>query len=168
MKRPVIEENSTLAIDAGVITYNGYRAGDPRDHREVIRRIIFNIWGVGLIADITALAAKVKRIGAFSNTLASLMKIFTHKPFSVQAKIDGGEKKYLACPMITASNSRYTGGNMKIAPDARVDDGKLFMICVREISPLKFLILLPAVINGRSFEHPLVQTQFVQNPGVAV
>lgn len=112
-----VEENSIVAIDAGLITYNKCETGDPSsDPGEVVKRITFNMWGVGLIADIPAFAAKLKCIGAFSYTLASLVKILTHKAFSVHAKIDDGEKKYLPCCIISVSNSQYTGGNMKIAP----------------------------------------------------
>jgi diacylglycerol kinase family enzyme len=119
------EKESTVNIDSAIITYNKVKsdlsAGD------VSKRIMFNIWGVGLISDITKLAIRMRKIGSMNYTVASLIKLFSHKPYKLKAIIDGVEE-LLNCNMVTVSNSRFTGGKMQIAPHIRVNDGKLFLI----------------------------------------
>ena len=157
-----IENNFTLAIDTGIISYNKYENTKTVAHGELAKRITFNIWGIGLIADITALAVKIKYLGPFSYTLCSLLKILSHKPFLIQAKINNEEKKDLVCHMITISNSQYTGGKITIAPQIRLNDGKLYLICIGHIRRFALLRLLPAVFKGAHVTHPHITTQFIQ------
>lgn len=76
---------------------------------------MFNIWGVGLISDITKLAIRMRKIGSMNYTVASLIKLFSHKPYELKTIIDGVEE-LLNCNMVTVSNSRFTGGKNANSP----------------------------------------------------
>ena len=52
---------------------------------------------------------------------------------------------------------------MKIAPHIRVNDGKLSLICVQEVSRPGLLRLFPAIIKGRPIAHPQVHSEFIQS-----
>ena len=54
-------------------------------------------------------------------------------------------------PTILASvaNAPAYGGGMKIAPNARLDDGKLDVCVVRGMNPFKLFCLFPTVYFGR-------------------
>lgn len=51
--------------------------------------------------------------------------------------------------MLTVSNGRYFGGGFPIAPEARVDDGKLHACMIRDAAPLTRLRLFNLAEKGR-------------------
>jgi diacylglycerol kinase (ATP) len=46
---------------------------------------------------------------------------------------------------------------MRIAPDARIDDGLLDLVIVKEVPKPVLLSIFPKVYNGRHVGHPAVQ-----------
>lgn len=46
------------------------------------------------------------------------------------------------------------GGGMQIAPQAKIDDGVLDLVIVREISRRALLAVFPKVYSGRHVGHP--------------
>ena len=58
--------------------------------------------------------------------------------------------------MIVA-NGRYHGGGMKLAPDARQDDGALRRRADRRRHKLDFLTTAPKLYSGRYLSHPKVE-----------
>jgi diacylglycerol kinase family enzyme len=58
--------------------------------------------------------------------------------------------------MVTVANAPFYGGGMKIAPDAKMNDG-IFDICiVQEISKLELLQQFPKVFKGTHIFHPRI------------
>ena len=55
------------------------------------------------------------------------------------------------------SNSKYTGGSMKIAPMAEVNDGKINIIVFREVNRLDIIKIFSKVFSGKHIEHEKVQ-----------
>jgi diacylglycerol kinase (ATP) len=154
-----LEKNSTINIDSAIITYN--KVNPDFSSGEESKRIMFNIWGVGLISDITKLAIKMRKIGSANYTVATLIKLLTHKPYELKTIIDGVEE-FLKCNMVTVCNSRYTGGEMKIAPHIRVNDGKLFLISPMMKSRLKLFASFPKIFKGDHVNHPHIKTGFIK------
>lgn len=154
------EKNSTINIDSAIITYNKVKS--DLSAGEESKRIMFNIWGVGLISDITKLAIRMRKIGSANYTIASLIKLLSHKPYELKTMIDGVEE-LLKCNMVTVSNSRFTGGKMQIAPHVRVNDGKLFLISPMLKSRLSLLSNFPKIFKGDHVNHPDIKTGFIKN-----
>lgn len=59
--------------------------------------------------------------------------------------------------LVAAGNGTSYGGGMRIAPDARLDDGLLDLCVVEEIPRLTVLRLLPRVFSGAHVGHPAVR-----------
>ena len=156
-----IELDSILNIDVNQITYNRVNPENPGIPGEETNRISFNIWGIGLISDITELAIRMRSIGALNYSVASIAKLLSHTPWEAKVKIDG-EEQTLMCNMITVSNSRYTGGAMEIAPQVRVNDGKLFLIVTQFQSRLKLLTTFPVIFKGKHVDNPHILTRFIR------
>lgn len=57
--------------------------------------------------------------------------------------------------LAVANTARY-GGGMRVAPDARPDDGVLDVVVVERVSRATVLRLLPRIYTGRHVEHPRV------------
>lgn len=156
-----VELDSILDIDIGQITYNRVNPENPGVPGPETRRIMFNIWGIGLISDITELAIRWRAIGALNYTVASLVKLLSHNPWEAKIVVNG-EPQTITCNMITLSNSRYTGGAMEIAPAVRVNDGQLFLLATQLKSRFKLLTTFPAVFKGHHLDNPDILTRFVK------
>lgn len=58
---------------------------------------------------------------------------------------------------ILGMNSALIGGGTRIAPDARLDDGLLDMLLIRETTKLSMIGLMPAAIRGTHIGNPMVE-----------
>ena len=58
--------------------------------------------------------------------------------------------------ILIACNTPYTGVGMKMAPKAKLDDGKIDIIVVKEASRLQMLKLFPKVFDGSHIDSDLV------------
>jgi diacylglycerol kinase (ATP) len=116
-----------------------------------------NLLGVGFIADVCditnkrfkALGANGYIVGTFA-TLASLQSPVT------TIWLDGVAQTTPAC-LVTLSNSRCTGGNMQIAPDAKVDDGLMDVMIAKDFGRFELGRLFPKIFSGTHTTHPKVE-----------
>jgi diacylglycerol kinase (ATP) len=60
--------------------------------------------------------------------------------------------------MLAALNGRRVGGAFVLAPDARIDDGKLDLVRADAMSLLRMLLLLPGTFSGRHLGSRRVHT----------
>ncbi len=60
--------------------------------------------------------------------------------------------------LVAIANGSYYGGGMRIAPDARTDDGILDVCVVGDISRLTAVRQLPNLYRGTHVRHPQVTT----------
>ncbi len=98
-----------------------------RGQKEV-RQYYLNILGVGLIADILKLTnEKLKGFGSLGYSLAVLLRLAKGMHNRLLLTVDG-EKLEIADSALVISNSKYTGGGMKIAPMADTQDGKVDLV----------------------------------------
>ena len=61
--------------------------------------------------------------------------------------------------MLIIANGRNFGGMFQIAPDARINDGKLDAISILDASPLTRISMLAAAPSGRHVRNPLVLSE---------
>lgn len=61
------------------------------------------------------------------------------------------------CYWVLGMNGREIGGGTKIAPKARLDDGLLDMVVLKETSKLQLIMMLPSAIRGKHLSHPSVE-----------
>jgi diacylglycerol kinase (ATP) len=88
--------------------------------------------------------------------LAMIAELASFKPIKYQAQIDGVEKNFEAM-LCSVANSPFFGGGMKIAPNAKIDDGHLDIFIVNKISRLELLKVFPRVYTGDHITHPAVE-----------
>jgi len=115
-----------------------------------------NIVGWGLAAAAGACAERLRRLGARRYTWASALEALRARAVPAEAVLDG--RRLAASALIgIACNSQYTGAGMRMAPQARLDDGQVDVLLVRSASRLALLSLLAKVRDGRHLESPLVE-----------
>src|ERR687885_1165581 len=59
--------------------------------------------------------------------------------------------------LVAVANGTSYGGGMRIAPDARPDDGSFEVCIVHRLSRLEVLRMLPSLYSGGHRQHPAVE-----------
>jgi YegS/Rv2252/BmrU family lipid kinase len=128
-----------------------------RDQKK-IRQYYLNILGVGLIADILKLTnEKLKGFGALGYSLAVMLRLAKGMRNRMLLTLDG-EKMEIVDSALVISNSKYTGGNMKIAPMADTQDGLVDVVIFQEVNRRDILSIFSRVFKGTHVDHPKVRT----------
>jgi len=111
-----------------------------------------NILGFGFVADVSETAQSLKFFGGTSYLLGVLYQTIFLNPFHLKIELDGKtiEQKNI---FVEISNTRYTGVDFLMSPDAKIDDGFLDVVLLEKVSRRKLLKSLPTIFKG---EHILL------------
>jgi diacylglycerol kinase (ATP) len=130
---------------------------DYRSEGRPERRYALNILGVGLIADILKLTnSRLKFLGSAGYSLAVLLRLVKGMDNRIDLQADG-RKWTIRDSALVISNSKYTGGKMKIAPGADVADGKADLVVFREVNRREIIAIFKGVFSGAHVRHPKVE-----------
>jgi len=102
--------------------------------------------GMGFVSDVVKdiISKGTKKLGALSYILTIFTAIGNFKPYNTILKFkdeNGDEKEFKSerVYFLTVSNTKYTGGGIKVAPDAIYNDGLMDIILLYEINRFQFL-----------------------------
>ncbi|MCC7417842.1 MAG: diacylglycerol kinase family lipid kinase [Acidobacteria bacterium] len=125
--------------------------GTPRaiDMGEMNGRLFVNIAGLGLDAEVAERfndPRNVRRgLGGYVRIVARALLACK----TIRCTIDAGGAERQARPLLVAfANGPQYGNGIRIAPDARVDDGRLDMVIVEERSRAATMRQLPRLVCG--------------------
>lgn len=122
-----------------------------------VKNYYINILGIGLIADILKLTnEKLKFLGTMGYSMAVLIRLFKGMNNRMKVTIDD-QTFELKNSALVISNSKYTGGEMKIAPMADTKDGKVDMIVFNEVNRREIINIFANVFKGKHVNHPKVK-----------
>ncbi|HWS86160.1 MAG TPA: diacylglycerol kinase family protein [Pyrinomonadaceae bacterium] len=136
-----LREGSTRVMDAGRVTFTNERGEEGS-------RFFVNVASFGMGGDVIkrvksreGLPAGAARLlgGRLSFAAAALQAAATFEKPRVRVSLDGGRETHLTVANFCVANARYFGGGMKIAPDAKVDDGRFDVVAVGDVSALTVL-----------------------------
>jgi len=154
-------------IDLGAIA--AANAGEaPAPHE----RYFCCVAGVGLDAEVARRANGLPRWlrGHGGYALSAAPSIFTFAPFPMKvltASADSWTKRSDQPTVLAAfANTAQYGGGMKIAPQAKMDDGLLDVCIVGAVDPFKLFCMFPTVYAGRHLGSK--EVQYLQAPRVRV
>ncbi|MEU6577651.1 YegS/Rv2252/BmrU family lipid kinase [Streptomyces sp. NPDC046805] len=111
--------------------------------------------GVDALANQHANNARLLR-GAASYYLGGLRAVTTWRPASFRVTVDGQEHAHRGYSVV-AANSAYYGSGRAIAPAARLDDGVLDVVMIREAPRHLFFALMNELKTGAHINRPEVQ-----------
>jgi len=123
-----------------------------------------NILSMGFSADVATLRARRfstwGEFGYFTSIFLTLAR-FNRRPFPVRAE---GDAKFddRRCLFLTFNNSKYTGGTMMIAPQARIDDGLIEYVRWGPIGRVGLIRNLPGLYDGTHVQHRLAERKAVR------
>lgn len=106
-----------------------------------------NLLGAGFVSNVAACAVKYKKLGALSYILGVLEELVKLSSVPSRLTIDGTEYERDLL-FVEICNSRFTGGDMMMAPEAGLNDGLLDVVVVSKITRRKLLKLFPTLFKG--------------------
>ncbi|MGE5543163.1 MAG: diacylglycerol/lipid kinase family protein [Bacillota bacterium] len=126
----------------------------PADLGQMNGRCFVNIAGVGVDTEIVEEVNRSPVVisGTITYLVSAVRTVLRYEPPEMIIRVDGTE----ICGrvlVLAIANGRYYGGGIKMAPDARVNDGLFHVIVAREIGRWEALRLLPLTYSGRHVHH---------------
>ncbi len=116
------------------------------DAGEIDGRLFFNIAGIGFDAHVAAcLDRNPRRRGLAAYARIAARELWTYRP--AWYRIDGETIERRAL-FVTLANSPQFGNGARIAPAARLDDGRLDLVVVEETSRLATVCAVPRLFVG--------------------
>lgn len=143
-----LTQGRTHRVDVGTIEGEG--TGGPR------RFLVLAGTGYDARTAQTVNAGIKYLAGAPAYVWGAILTAKDFSPFQLTLTPEGGETIHTRAMFVSFANSATTGGGMRIAPDAKVDDGLLDICLVREIPKAQMLWQLTQVFKGDHVKHPAV------------
>ena len=94
--------------------------------------------------------------GPLAYVWGAVLTLLSFKPFTLTLTLDNAPPRKLKAMFVSFANAETTGGGMKIAPGAKVDDGSLDVCLVAEVSKPTLLYNLTQIFSGRHLRCPAV------------
>ncbi|RMG02657.1 MAG: diacylglycerol kinase family lipid kinase [Acidobacteria bacterium] len=154
-----LRESSTKLIDVGRILFT-------TDSGKKETRYFLNVASYGLSASV------IKRVksmnfnwlpisemrGQVNFALSTLQEIIGLDYVYSKIKLDRYRESALSSLNFCICNARFFGGGMKIAPNAKLDDGAFDIVNIGNISALRVLLNSYTLYRGTHLDLPEVQT----------
>lgn len=146
----VAVDGAVRTIDAGRVDYRTWSGEDAV-------RWFANVGSVGMSGAVAQRANSMsKALGGKATFFYALARTFVAwQNTEVVVTLDDGERRG---PMhdVVVANGVWHGGGMKLAPDARPDDGLFDVVLIGDVTKLDFLTTAPKIYKGRHVTHPKV------------
>ena len=141
----VLRTGRTVKIDVGRVSFVDHKGN------EVMRYFV----GVASCGMSTQVIERVKseKVSFASSLLQTAMQT---SPTRLAVQLDDSHERHLHVLNLCVANARYFGGGMKIAPDAKLTDGKFDVVGVGDLSALKLFTSAPRVYLGSHLSMPEV------------
>ena len=135
----------TVKIDVGRVSFIDQH-GD-----EAMRYFV----GVASCGMSTKVIERVKTDG-ISFAASLLQTAIRTEPTRLMVQLDDSSERHLVVLNLCIANARYFGGGMKIAPDAKLTDGKFDVVGIGDLSAWKIFTSAPRVYTGSHLSMPEV------------
>jgi YegS/Rv2252/BmrU family lipid kinase len=141
----ILRTGRTVRIDAGRVSYVDHNGIDAT-------RYFVGVASCGMSTKV------IERVKADNESFASalLKTAMRNEPVRLVVQFDDSLERHLVVSNLCVANARYFGGGMKIAPDAKLTDGKFDVIGVGDLSALKIFTSAPRVYTGSHLSMPEV------------
>jgi len=147
-------------VDVGHVTFRGPDGAEAT-------RFFANVGSVGMSGAVARRAnSSSKALGGRATFYYALVREFlAWQNTEVTVRFDGGERRGRMHDVIVA-NGQWHAGGMKLAPDARPDDGAFDAVLIGDVSKLDFVTTSPKLYGGGHVGHRKVEV--VRSPWVDV
>jgi diacylglycerol kinase (ATP) len=148
-----LRDGRTRVIDAGRVTF-------VNDKGERETRFFVNVASFGMSTAVLDRAASgearkwipgftPRKLGSkLSYAAATVQTTLKTSPTEVVLQLDDHEERRLRMAELAVANGQYYGGAMKIAPNAKLDDGLLDVVTIGDASSFRILANAPRLYFG--------------------
>ncbi len=137
------------------------RAEFERSPGERGTRHVLNVASMGMSAVAVRWVDAQGRRGR-RNRLSYLLSVFVgllrYRVASVEVRVDGALLVHAPLQTIAVANGAFFGGGMPVAPEARLDDGLLDVVCIAPPPLLSLLPFLTTFLRGKHIGHALTHS----------
>ena len=122
----------------------------------------FNIIGWGMASDVNIQAEQLRWLGGIRYSISALINIMA---FFKKRRLELNLADNLIdsnCLFFVALNNIHTGKGMKMAPHAKLNDGFIDTILVRDVSKLRAIKIFSQLFSGNHIFDPLVEYRQVE------
>ena len=148
----ILGNGRTRKIDVGRVTF----LNDQGEHES---RYFLGVASFGMSADVIArvkgggsewLPARVPKwlTGRISFGLAMLETALQTDATRIIVQLDDDTACHLTVANLCIANARYFGGGMKIAPNAKLDDGRFDVVSIGDLGPARIVANAPRLYLG--------------------
>ena len=139
------------AVDCGELSWRG-------DSGETERGYFINVasFGIGGLVDRIVNGSSKRLPGGVVFYTATLRALYRYRPAMVKLRLDGVELAPVPVTNVLVCNSRYAGGGMMFAPDAKLDDGMFDVVIMRQKSVWHTVSLSNAMYTGAHLKDETV------------
>ena len=141
----VLSNGRTVKIDVGRVSFI-----DNNGNEEM--RYFLGVASCGMSTKVIE-RVKSEKLSFASSLLQTAMRT---TPIRLAVQLDDSHERHLVVLNLCVANARYFGGGMKIAPDAKLTDGKFDVVGVGDLSALKIFTSAPRVYMGSHLSMPEV------------
>jgi len=147
----VITQDCCSAIDIGRVSYKDHACRDQT-------RLFLNISDFGLGGEVCRRMNMDRLERKTSSYLKSTVAAFlNYRNKKVAITVDGTELADATYLIGAVSNGRVFGKGMKVAPNAKLDDGLFDLVLIKGMKVLEFCRNVWRVYTGRHLSHPKVE-----------
>jgi YegS/Rv2252/BmrU family lipid kinase len=131
-------------------------------------RFFANVGSAGMSGAVARRAnAMTKAFGGRATFFYALTREFlAWQNTRVVVELEDGVQREGPMHDVIVANGNWHGGGMKLAPDARQDDGVFDVVLIGDVTKLDFLTTAPKLYSGRYLSHPKVE--LLQSSSVAI
>ena len=150
----LLANNNSLSIDVGLVEYT--REGKR------LRRFFVNEADVGLGATVVEASKNFtnyfgRSINYLPHVVGGFTSLVSHKNKRIVVHVEDKTESIYDCAMLVVANGTHFGGGMRIAPEAKPDDGLLDMVIFGDMSKSELLKVWPLTYKGRHVSHEKVR-----------
>ena len=165
-----LREGETKLVDAGKVTFRNHE-------NEKVSRYFLNVSSFGLSASINERVKKPNFLrwlpanavrGKANFAISTFQEVLENDFLTVRVKIDDKPEKILQTINFAVANSRFFGGGMKIAPDAKLNDGFFDVINIGDINTMKILLNAYKLYEGSHLDLKEVKSTLARRIEVSL
>ena len=141
----ILRTGRSVRIDVGRVSYTDHNGHDAT-------RYFVGVASCGMSTKVIE-RVKTDDVSFVSALLKTAMR---NEPVRLLVQLDDSHERHLVVSNLCIANARYFGGGMKIAPDAKLTDGKLDIVSIGDLSAMKIFTSAPRVYTGSHLSMPEV------------
>ena len=138
---------------------------------EKLRRFFVNEADVGFGATVVEASKHItnyfgRKINYLPHVIGGLASLISYKNKRITLRVEDEYEDVWNCAMVVIANGTHFGGGMRIAPDARPNDGLLDMVIFGDMGKSELLKVWPMTYKGHHVSHEKVRLLKVRSASI--